>query len=302
MRRLVALLVAMGLGCAAASAQPVVPAVNFFSDLIPIVPGGIATSQSVYATPSQITQSMGLTCSVASLCTFSGILTVSNTSVALSSAGQLIVNGNTSAPAVVPHPVGALHVVGADGGFAAVYIDSYGPNRPIIDMRQAEGTAAAPIATHNGDELGRVAGRGYTGSAYTNSTAAVSFDATQDFTALNQGTRIALRTTPLNSQGGGTLLVPPEVVTVEPSGGLAVGNATFNATDPGNGVIAALAAFKIGTIYSAAGTPLPTCNGPAEGTWAAVSDATAPTYNAAYSSGGTVHVPVYCDGTSWKTP
>lgn len=54
-------------------------------------------------------------------------------------------------------------------------------------------------------------------------------------------------------------------------------------------------------IYSAAGTPLPTCNAGAEGTHAAVSDATAPTYLAAYVSGGAVHAPVYCDGTSWKT-
>lgn len=54
-------------------------------------------------------------------------------------------------------------------------------------------------------------------------------------------------------------------------------------------------------IYSAAGTPLPTCNGGAEGTRAAVSDALAPTFLTAYTSGGTVHASVYCDGTSWKT-
>lgn len=55
------------------------------------------------------------------------------------------------------------------------------------------------------------------------------------------------------------------------------------------------------TIYSAAGTPLPTCNGGAEGSRAAVSDATLPTFLAAYTSGGAVHASVYCDGTSWKT-
>lgn len=53
-------------------------------------------------------------------------------------------------------------------------------------------------------------------------------------------------------------------------------------------------------VFSAAGTPLPTCNGAAEGSWASVSDSTGPTYNNAYTSGGTIHVPVYCDGTSWK--
>lgn len=55
------------------------------------------------------------------------------------------------------------------------------------------------------------------------------------------------------------------------------------------------------TIYSAAGTPLPTCNGGLEGSRAAVSDATLPTFLTAYTSGGAVHASVYCDGTSWKT-
>lgn len=59
------------------------------------------------------------------------------------------------------------------------------------------------------------------------------------------------------------------------------------------------AAVRTTTIYSAAGTPLPTCNGGAEGLRAAVSDATAPTYLTAYTSGGAVHAPVYCNGTSW---
>lgn len=55
------------------------------------------------------------------------------------------------------------------------------------------------------------------------------------------------------------------------------------------------------TLYSAAGTPLPTCNGASEGSRASVSDATIPTFLAAYVSGGAVHASVYCDGTSWKT-
>ena len=45
---------------------------------------------------------------------------------------------------------------------------------------------------------------------------------------------------------------------------------------------------------------LPTCNAGAEGSWRAVSDATAPTYNATLTGGGTVHIPVYCDGTNWR--
>jgi hypothetical protein len=61
------------------------------------------------------------------------------------------------------------------------------------------------------------------------------------------------------------------------------------------------ALWKPGIIYSAAGTALPTCNAGAKGTMAIVSDATTPTYNATYTSGGAVAVPVFCNGTSWTT-
>ena len=45
--------------------------------------------------------------------------------------------------------------------------------------------------------------------------------------------------------------------------------------------------------------PLPTCNGAAEGTWYGVTDASAPAWNTAVSGGGSVHMPVYCNGTNW---
>ena len=53
--------------------------------------------------------------------------------------------------------------------------------------------------------------------------------------------------------------------------------------------------------YSVAGTALPTCNAGAQGTRAFVSDATLPTYLAAYVSGGAVVAPVFCNGTTWLT-
>jgi hypothetical protein len=55
-------------------------------------------------------------------------------------------------------------------------------------------------------------------------------------------------------------------------------------------------------LYSAAGTSLPTCTSGLKGTDATVSDATAPTYMGAYTSGGTVTAHVICNGTgSWFT-
>lgn len=67
------------------------------------------------------------------------------------------------------------------------------------------------------------------------------------------------------------------------------------------GVAGQGAVLKVTTVYSAAGTALPTCNAGAEGTHAVVSDATSPTYHGTYTSGGAVHSPVYCDGTNWLT-
>ena len=54
-------------------------------------------------------------------------------------------------------------------------------------------------------------------------------------------------------------------------------------------------------LYSAAGTPLPTCNSGAQGTEAAVSDASGATYLGTYSSGGSTVAPVICNGSNWVT-
>jgi hypothetical protein len=59
--------------------------------------------------------------------------------------------------------------------------------------------------------------------------------------------------------------------------------------------------MQFSQMYSAAGTPLPTCNAGFKGARAVVSDASAPTWNANYASGGAVTVPVFCDGANWKT-
>lgn len=53
------------------------------------------------------------------------------------------------------------------------------------------------------------------------------------------------------------------------------------------------------TLFSAAGTALPSCTTAAKGTYATVSDATSPTYGSTYSSGGAVVAPVMCNGTNW---
>lgn len=64
------------------------------------------------------------------------------------------------------------------------------------------------------------------------------------------------------------------------------------------------AAFAANTVQSATVytvATLPTCNGGAEGTRAAVSDLLTPTFLGAAVGGGAVHGGVYCNGTTWVT-
>ena len=55
------------------------------------------------------------------------------------------------------------------------------------------------------------------------------------------------------------------------------------------------------TIYSVAGTPLPSCTPTLNGGKLVVSDATLPTFLGTYSGGGGFTSPVICDGTNWLT-
>jgi hypothetical protein len=54
-------------------------------------------------------------------------------------------------------------------------------------------------------------------------------------------------------------------------------------------------------LYSAAGTPLPSCASGIKGAQAVVSDASNPTYMGAYASGGTITAAVICsyNGTTY---
>ena len=73
---------------------------------------------------------------------------------------------------------------------------------------------------------------------------------------------------------------------------------TFYATPSVPGIVP-------GTIYTAAGTPLPPCGAAIKGEQAVVGDATSPTYMGAYASGGAITAAVICsyNGTtySWLT-
>ena len=87
---------------------------------------------------------------------------------------------------------------------------------------------------------------------------------------------------------------------VSASNQIVLGNASVTSVTT-SGQIGA-PSFLPNILYSAAGTPLPTCNAAAKGTLAVVKDATVPTYLGAYVSGGAVVAPVVCNAASaWVT-
>ena len=69
-------------------------------------------------------------------------------------------------------------------------------------------------------------------------------------------------------------------------------------TPKGTGNVRATAPVKL-QVYTVA--TLPTCNAASAYSMAAVSDATAPTYNAALTGGGAISIPVFCDGSAWTS-
>ena len=86
-------------------------------------------------------------------------------------------------------------------------------------------------------------------------------------------------------------------------GAAALGNGSSSVTlgRTSDKVYVASGLVATNTLYSAAGTALPTCNSGNKGTTAVVIDATTPTYLGAYASGGAVIAPVFCNGTAWVT-
>ncbi|WP_342727902.1 hypothetical protein AAFG07_14710 [Bradyrhizobium sp. B097] len=75
-------------------------------------------------------------------------------------------------------------------------------------------------------------------------------------------------------------------------------NIDLGFTPKGTGAIVMNAQMKLKSFTVAT---LPTCNSAMQDAMAAVTDATAPTYNGALVGGGAVRVPVYCNGSAWTS-
>lgn len=74
-------------------------------------------------------------------------------------------------------------------------------------------------------------------------------------------------------------------------------NVSLDLTPKGTGVIKISSGGVLLPLTTVAA--LPSCAAGTKGLLAAVSDATAPTYNASLTGGGAVSIPVYCNGTAW---
>lgn len=77
------------------------------------------------------------------------------------------------------------------------------------------------------------------------------------------------------------------------------GNVNLNITAKGSGGVISLQSIATLPSFTVAG--LPGCSATFKGGLAYVTDATAPTYNAALTGGGAVIVPVFCNGTAWTS-
>lgn len=89
--------------------------------------------------------------------------------------------------------------VSQDGGINSTTFSATGFGNTFTG-RMAGGTGSAPLVTPINSKLAEFTGKGYTGAAFSVSNrAAVSLTAAQTFSLANQGTRIRVQTTPLNS-------------------------------------------------------------------------------------------------------
>ncbi len=66
--------------------------------------------------------------------------------------------------------------------------------------------------------------------------------------------------------------------------------------DEDGGIFVSPVHLKVYTVAT-----LPAASVALRGALAAVSDATTPTYNGALTGSGAVYVPVFCDGSAWKS-
>ena len=156
-----------------------------------------------------------------------------------------------------------------------VTITDGGGNNPTVNLNTSRGTIASPTTNIAGDILGGYQVKGYGSGGYTIAVAMLArwSTGTVNFTSAYPASQLLLAV------------------------GANSSSPTLATFDGLTGVFTAPALAT--TVYSAAGTAIPSAVTMGQGARAFVSDATVATFATVYTGGGINKVPVYSDGTSW---
>lgn len=116
----------------------------------------------------------------------------------IASDGALSISDNNQFDQQLPFNISHDGVT-QDGGINSTTFSATGYGNTFTG-RLAGGSASAPLVTPINAKLAEFTGKGYTGAAFsTSNRAAVSLTSAQTYSLANQGTRIRIQTTPLNS-------------------------------------------------------------------------------------------------------
>jgi len=119
--------------------------------------------------------------------------------------GTLTVDNNASTPIGIGGVTGAVvHAVGVDSSSTAALVDAHGTGvSGTFATRLSRGTAASPSAVQSGDTLGKVSVLGYGTSDFpSTNSGSLKFDATENHTNSNRGTKAVIQVT---ANGGSSL-------------------------------------------------------------------------------------------------
>lgn len=144
----------------------------------------------------------------------------SGNSVNIQAANTNFVGIGTSSPNA------KVELVGTTGATSRMIITRYsaGSGGAGIQGRKARGTEGTPTAVQSGDNLFNIAASGYNGSSFTNQSATIIFDASENFTGIANGTEIKFGTTNIGSTS------VTEKMTLTANGILGIGNTTPDAS------------------------------------------------------------------------
>ena len=187
-------------------------------------------------------------------------------SYTINGTGNIVITGTIGSTNMVTNSVTTTDT--------ALGFNVYSKANNGLDFCVFNGTRLAQTTMLAGDNLGQLTIRGYNGTTYN--SLSVAFNASLDATATV------------------TDALPKSLLRIfVGAGGENIVTASFNHLGVFNVPVSTT------TVYSVAGTALPSAVIVGEGARAFVSDATSNTFAAAYAGSGSFKVPVYSDGTGW---